>query len=686
VADIISAGVIRGGGRGPRASVNGHHWVEAGVMRGGGRDPEARIGSKAQVLNVKAWDPADNDTEVLHGSSVEVNVEALNSSEKDVHYDEGSDFETGVYSQTKTVGDGVQLAEIGTDIDFEDHILNANIDAVSQPVDWFRIDTYGATNIKTGDYGVGSNSGRMVRNQQFNHVGGARNDDIAVHYDGVVKARFYLTGSSDKRAGLFFRVTGSGSGLRGHAIGFARGSPFIWFLRMDDFDSHFGIQSWNRGTDIPTDTWFWVKVRYFGGSSNVQCQVKVWNDGAGEPASWQWTTTTSTAYLQQGRVGFFHTSSAANEYNYLDDFSQDPDPPVYPTSGNWESGIIDVTAANHYSHGLVTWTEVTPTNTTVAVKVRWPNGSWQACTNGAIVPGPEYESDMRAGSTFDEMELRIELATTDTSATPSVEDLRVYFEPGRLEEFEVIAAGLSNVLSDGTLVVWGRGYFTAGSGEPYIPEADWSDLYAVTTRYWLAADGATVAATLKYWGNTIDAITFQAETSKFRNAYLRSVWIAIGDPFPSGPATWSWTALQEWSPTGHDYYWLIIDKGAAIHADGYWICGTAVINDHPVSLLAGPAEIHDHAVSLLVQGYKRDDHPVSLLVQGWRLDDFPLSLLPGVWKINDQPVSILAAERYLNDHPVSIVVYGVDREGMIEVNIIADETWTELAAKGYTRS
>ena len=49
-------------------------------------------------------------------------------------------------------------------------------------------------------------------------------------------------------------------------------------------------------------------------------------------------------------------------------------------------------------------------------------------------------------------------------------------------------------------------------------------------------------------------------------------------------------------------------------------------------------------------------------------------------------MSFLVAKEYLNDHPMSFLVYGVNREGMIEVNIIDDDTWAELVARGYTRS
>ncbi len=75
MATTISCEVMRGGGAMPRATINGQQFIECDVLRGGGRSPDAKIGSKAQVLNVKSWSPDQDDTEIPHGHSVEVNVE-----------------------------------------------------------------------------------------------------------------------------------------------------------------------------------------------------------------------------------------------------------------------------------------------------------------------------------------------------------------------------------------------------------------------------------------------------------------------------------------------------------------------------------------------------------------------------------------------------------------------------------
>jgi hypothetical protein len=75
-----------------------------------------------------------------------------------------------------------------------------------------------------------------------------------------------------------------------------------------------------------------------------------------------------------------------------------------------------------------------------------------------------------------------------------------------------------------------------------------------------------------------------------------------------------------------------------------------------------------------------------MLVQGWRRDDHPLSFLPGVWEFVDHPISVLPATVHIADHPMSFQVFGVNRESMIEVNIIDYDTWLEMAALGYTRT
>ncbi len=680
---VTSASVARGGGHAPRASISGYQWTEASVARGGGRAPDTLIGSSRQVINVKSWDPADNDAEVLHGRSVLANLEALNSNELEALYDEGADFLPGTFNQTAVVGDALNLATSSPDIDFEAYVNDQTLVHATQPDDWVRLDQKADSNTTIRDDVSGEPDNQYVRALVFNSTLITRLEDAGSMMNGTIVARVRSDGTG-KELGVFFRTTGAGSGLRGHALTINPGSQWAAFKRLNDWDSWFGIQSIDIGFTAVADTWYWMKVNFYG-TVNTQCRFKIWEDGDAEPGTWKYTTTDST-YLQSGYVGICSQHSTSSEQMLFDDFAIAPDPPTYLTPGTWID-FIDVTSVDHYSEAIVSWDEDEPANTTVVVSVRWPEQSpYQVQTqNPQRLKGIAYEKDMRAGSTKHTLEIKVGLTTTDTSVTPSVSNLRIYFEPIRAESLELTVHGAACVPDDNSLLVWGRGWIGA-SGVPPTIEADWSDLWIETNAWWLARDLQTVAAALEYWGNAIDSITFDAEGSKYRHGYLKSYFTIPITPRYSGPTDLEFTTLTEWNPNGKIYEWILTDKGMAIHADAKWIVGHAQIDDHPLSLLVSVPNLTDHPLSVQVRGWQRDDHLLSMLIQGWRRDDYPLSVTVGIWTINDQPISMLAAIEYLNDHPLSMLVYGVSREGMIEVNIIDDTTWAELVALGFTRS
>jgi hypothetical protein len=72
-------------------------------------DDTLRIGSEfADIIVVNDWTPDDAETNVLHGSSVLANMEATNTAEKEILYDEASDFDTGVHNDTRAIGTELQ--------------------------------------------------------------------------------------------------------------------------------------------------------------------------------------------------------------------------------------------------------------------------------------------------------------------------------------------------------------------------------------------------------------------------------------------------------------------------------------------------------------------------------------------------------------------------------------------------
>lgn len=655
----------------PRATINGQQFIECGVMRGGGRSPAAKIGSKAQVLNVKSWTPAQGATEIPHGASVEVNVEALNTAEKDVHYDEGADFLGGTFDDTEVVGDDLNLVTSPVTDDFEGYTIGQNLIGNG----WTARTTATGWDVQqmvSGDSQHGRC--RTVNSKSVMSLDAGPNvSDI----ETLVRIRF---ADAVGEGGPCLRLTGSGSALRGYTARIGRGSTFLQFKRFTGDGTTFSISSQTFGFTPAEDEWIFIRFRM----TTTWLQAKVWKEGDAEPGTWK--SVSDSVHAGPGVVGLFAQTDGTTRDILYDDFSVEIIPPSYAASGDWEDSV-DVSSVEHFSHGQVAWDETTPANTTAAVKCRWrTTDSWAALINGAIVPGIEYEQDMRAGATKDTLYLRVELATTDSLVTPSVGNLRVYFEPARDEAFKVTVHGEESTVETQTLSTWGRAFLRSAAGQPYIEDPDWSDVFMQTGRRWMARDRQTVTAAFSYWGNAIDSITFEAEASKYRHGYMTATWVVPALFRESGPTIFEWTALTPWWPMGHTFEWNLIDKGQAIHADAYWVVGHAQIDDHPLSFLVATTNITDHPLSVLVRGWQRDDHPLSVLVQGWRRDDYPLSFSVGVWTISDQPISFLVVEVQIDDHPMSFLAYGVVRDSMIEVNIIDDETWAELVARGYTRS
>jgi len=684
---VVSVNVPSSGGYTPRTQVSGNQWTEVNVPSAGSSVPdELRVGSEFdEIIVVKTWDPIDDEAGVEHGQSVIVNLEANNSEELEILYDEGQDFtDGGTVDQVEIVGDLIQLKTDSPDIDFDDYLYATLLVDSGQPDDWYKMDQ---SDDYVKIYDNPDEDGQCVRYEGGSAFLSRRFDEGGQHWGGTVKCKIKFDSEGDMKHVIFFQTTGGGTGQRGFAGQLIANSTNFSFHKCHDWDSWSTIYNSSHGIDLQDHLWYWFKLQFWSNVEETEtyCQYKVWVDGDAEPGSWNWGGGDGT-YTREGYVGHGVIYPSGWYYNRMDDFSFVPSPATYYTDGDWQSDIIDVTAAEGYSHALVTWDEVTPTDTTVAVKARWPNGSWLACTNDGELPGIDYSEKMVAGSGHDELELKIELATTDINATPTIENLRVYHEPINEAELELIVDAVPCTIANGLMFVWGRGWI-GSSGNPPTIEADWSNISARAALNWIGANREVIAATLKYASITIEGITFEAAPEpRYRQGYLRSYFTMPITPFYTGVNLYEWTALKPWDPGGKIYSWVLTDKGFAIHADARWLVGHAKTNDHPLSFLISEVNLTDHPLSVQVRGYQRDDHLMSMLVQGWQRDDFPLSVQVGVWTINDQPVSMLAAIEYLDDHPLSIVVYGVSREGMIEVNIIDDDTWAELVALGYTRS
>lgn len=686
MATTISAGVLSGGGRGIRASVNGHQFVDAEVMRGGGRMITTAVATSKEILIIDSWDPLNNADPVDHGHSVKLNLHAIDSEPKEILYDEGTEWNTeGTHDDTEAVGDVLQLATSAPSVDFEDYVVDANLDAGSQPGNWTKLDQVYSLNTKIlDDIGGEDNQyiGCSVNNDNMSH----RFDDAGSFLNGVVQCRFRGADVSDpKPCGAFFRTTGAGTAMRGHAVLIDAKSQYATMVRINDWDSTYGIASRNLGFTVDPETWYWIKVRFWGTTPNTYWEFKVWEDGDAEPGSYTWGAA-DTAYWGAGYVGIWAETSGGSETVMFDDFSVLPDPAVYVSSGEWVANPVDVTVVEHYSHALVSWDETLPTDTTAAVKFRWRDAdTWSAASNGGELPGIERGDNMEAGSPYTDLQIKIELATTDTGETPEIENLRIYFEPVAEGGLEIDLDGdISCTVANEYLDYWGREQVVAAA-----VVQKWDDIWIQTEApRWVVGLGHASEIKLMYGGDEVDSIIINwAEDWWLESAPLGGYyWGMTPLVYDGPPVDTRWNVSSPWFPGGHIYEWVLIDRGIAIHADAKWLCGHIQVNDQPGSLLAGELVLDDHPGSLLVQGYALDDFIGQLLVQGRRLDDQPGSVLPAVEFFIDSPGSVLVGTIEISNQPGSMLVYGVNRDGAIFVSVIDDNTYQTLIDHGITFS
>jgi hypothetical protein len=639
-------------------------------MRGGAA-AGSKIGSTANIIVVDSWDPAFNTQNVDHGHSIKVNLHAENTEEKEVLYDEGADFlTTGVFDDTEVVIDALNLVTSPSGDDFEGYTIGQN------PLGngWTARTTDTSWSIQQELSGESQHARAYGNNDESVMVLDSAGDST----DVIVEARIQFPESSDSpQAGVTARITGAGTAMRGYCAYITRTSSWLFLKRFTGDGTMFGVLSIPI-TAVVENQWYRIKLRCIGSSISA----KVWKEGDGEPG---YSGTTNTSHPGPGASGVWYRSPSATRRAFYDDVLVETVPPTYASSGSWEDDI-DVSSVDHYSHGLISWDETTPTDTTAVVKARWRDiDSWTACTSGGELPGMDLGDDMRVGATKDTLSLRVELTTTDSQATAAVENIRIYFEPVANDGLLIDLAGdIDHVVADATLDVWGKKQVSGGT-----PFTAWDDVWLQTDGpRWVYSPGQEISVYLEYGGVAIDDIVIGLawdlwmETSDLTGI----VWGLTPLVYEAAPISVRWICRSPWTPGGHVYEWVLIDKGIGIHADAWWICGHYQLDRHPGMLIAAVAERTNYPGSLLVKGWKLNDHLGQLLVQGYRLDRSPGMIMVAERYHVGTPGSILVGAQHMTSVPGMILVYGVNRDGAVFVNAIDNATYQALLDEGITFS
>ena len=670
----INLDPLRGGGTMPRASVNGLQFVEAEPLRGGGVLNDAPILSSKDVHSIIEWTPEDASEGNEIGGPVTVNFEAVAGELLDLDFTDTESFDDdGTHDGTVSVATAIILAASSPETDFEDYV-GGLITSGSQPESWTNLSPYDNMRLSV-DIDPPNQSVKALY----------WNEDLVVQYDpagvvsgGEMKVRFRFNDSTGRF--LFYHlITGSGSAMRGHYVQFERNSVNMFYGRCNSYDNRDEIRFESFGFPLLEDKWYWGKIQFVHDPGvRVYAQYKIWADGDTEPASYSWGGE-DTAYMNDGTIAVATWHSSANQVYYWDDISFVPPSPVYGTSGNWESDPLDVSAAEIAAGHRITFDATTPPDTTAIVKCKWGVGdSWLTCADGEKLPGLLYRENMLTGSARAIIYLRIELATTDTSATPEIDNFVISFDPCIFADVELLVDSKSATIANGHLAKWGREQISGG----VLIEA-FDDL---TVQGWgfesYRLNGESVPSVLKYDGYTIGEVIFSQLLQTFKVGAADGYFAFRGGSIEA-VAVAQFTARTTWSIAFHDYQWTLIDKTQGIHADAWFWVGHAQADDFPGSMIAAELQLSDHLGSIIAEGYKRDDFLGSELIQGYRFDDTIGSILPGLEKLNDFLGMQVVAIGHRTDFPGALLVYGVNRRNELEIQTVDADTVVELEKLGF---
>jgi len=672
----INLEALRGGGIMPRASVNGLQFVEAEALRGGGILKDSPVGSSEDVHTVLEWTPEDDSIGNEIAGPVTVNFEATKGVLLDLDFTDTESFDDdGVHSDTVQNVTALELATSAPFIDFEDY-LGGLLTQAGNPNSWTTLSAQNNHNLAVDPDDADK---RVAKSLYWNVWQGLRLDDTGGAIEnGTMGCRFRFI-NADGIFYLSWGITGSGASMHGHAIGIEEGSNYARMYRWNDFDS----QTWIRNEQIAfvptTGVWYNFKVQFWTTVGvSTSAQFKIWEEGDAEPASWEWGGS-DTVYAQAGYVAVNFKHSSYNQDYYWDDFWVNPDPADYVSSGYWESDPIDVSAAEIAVGHRINFDATTPTDTTAAVKCRWGEGdTWLTCTDGEKIPGLTYRELMESGSAKSTLYLRVELATTDSEETPTVDNLIVNFDPCIFGDIELLVDGQTATIANGHLAQWGREQISGG----VLIEA-FDDLFVQAHSFEnYRLNGESISAIFKYDGYTVESIAFSQLLQAWKIGAADGYFAFRGGAIEA-VAVAAFTVSDKWYRSFHDYQWTLIDKTQGIHADMWFWVGHAQADDFPGSMLAAELELNDHPGSMTVEGYKRNDFLGTELVQGYRFDDTIGNVLPGVEEMNDFLGLTVVAIGHRTDVPGSLVVFGVNRNNEIEIQTIDSDTVAELVKLGF---
>ena len=415
-------------------------------------------------------------------------------------------------------------------------------------------------------------------------------------------------------------------------------------------------------------TEYWARFQAIGTS----LKVKLWAASGSEPLAWGLSTTDSA--IASGYVGLYGWSTTATYFDLFTVLGVGD----YASSGNRVSPAYPLSSVGDFAAAFIEWDAVTPTNTTLVMKVSKNGSDWTTVANGDHLALWNEGDDLAAENLY----IKEELATTDVSVTPRVTEVRVIFRPVDPSLVEIVVNGVSMTVANGGLTYWNTAIYSGGQIVDYH-----EDVWFATLLPWWDYGTMSVDLVINVAEVERSATTFTTEEfeSFWANGYSKWMANALGGAYDGamgGFGHYFVSTIEAWLIRGEFHYNV---QGAPLGAfDAYYYVAHVFSMDAPVSGIVGQPCPSDTPVSGIVEGWTPSDTPASGIVQGWMRRDYPASGIAGVRVVKDEAASGIVGKRTQSDTPGSGVIYEVNANNTIELRVLSVEEAAALAELGIS--
>jgi hypothetical protein len=462
----------------------------------------------------------------------------------------------------------------------------------------------------------------------------------------------------------------------------AYGTETFYFLQCMGDGSTFKLQKFVNGTltqlgstisfSYSAGTVYWWRLQAIG----TAIKAKLWADGSGEPGGWN-VSVTDNAITAAGYVGVYGYAPAGS--SWVDIFTMiGADGSTYASSGSRISPAYALSTVGKFGTGIVQFDTTLPANTTLTFKISKDGTTWTTVASGDRI-ALWSEGDNLASENIYTQAL---LATSDTTVTPVLSEVRLIFMAMDSSLVEITVDGLSFKVSSGNLDVWHTAKVTAG---PVIVDPCRQDLFFATRGQWYAYGGRSYTVLVKYAGSTISTTTFTNEALETYRAWLPfSFMTSVGNGIYDGPMS-GWAkyivgGIEDYLFRG-EFHYLIAEIPRGAMDARYWVAHAFAL-DTPTSGIVGQPVPTDMPLSGVISGWLLGDTPASGILQGWMRADSPISGIVASLISHDEAASGIVGLAIETSGALSGVVYEVNDRNAIELRVISVEEAQALAALG----